>query len=300
MLCKIFLYSICGDAFSWFSQLQPGSLTCWEDIERAFPYKFLDDAEATREKEKNDKWDMLVESWQIKRENQIPRQFLDYIMVEGDEQHVSGELTRVEESGTEDSILTSIDSTTSPSTDGTTSTSNDGTTSTSIDGTTSTSTDGTTSTSTDGTTSTSTDGTTSTSTDGTTSTSSCPHHIADSTHKSNDVSEKLEDWDSSREVTMEDFLELEEWLEDMYQNSKKKLDDDQHTSRGDLETSPKASIDRHQPDEIDRQPPHIIDQRPPYIIDLQSADSINLHPHSIINRHPLDCMDRHPWLAELP
>ncbi|KAF2570808.1 hypothetical protein F2Q70_00003847 [Brassica cretica] len=70
-----------------------------------------------------------------------------------------------------------------------------------------------------------------------------------------------------REVTMEDFLELEEWLEDMDQNSKKKLDDDQHTSRGDLETSPKASIDRHQPDGIDRQPPHIIDQRPPYIID---------------------------------
>ena len=47
---------------------------------------------------------------------------------------------------------------------------------------------------------------------------------------------------------MEDSLELEEWLEDMDQNSKKKLDDDQHTSRGDLETS-KAnlmrSIDNH-------------------------------------------------------
>ncbi|KAF3587544.1 hypothetical protein F2Q69_00030281 [Brassica cretica] len=66
---------------------------------------------------------------------------------------------------------------------------------------------------------------------------------------------------------MEDFLELEAWLEDMDQNSKKKLDDDQHTLRGDLETSPKASIDRHQPDGIDRQPPHIIDQHLPYIID---------------------------------
>ena len=64
--------------------------------------------------------------------------------------------------------------------------------------------------------------------------------------------EKLEDLDSSIEVTMEYFLELEEWLEDMDQNSKKKLDDDQHTMRGDLETSPKASIDRHQPDEIDQ------------------------------------------------
>ena len=77
MLCKIFPYSISGDAFIWFSQLQPGSLTSWEDIERAFLYKFLDDAEATREKEKNDKWDMVIESWQIEREDQIPRQLLD-------------------------------------------------------------------------------------------------------------------------------------------------------------------------------------------------------------------------------
>ncbi|KAF3501414.1 hypothetical protein F2Q69_00043723 [Brassica cretica] len=38
MLCKIFPYSISGDSLSWFSQLQPGSLTSWEDIERAFLY----------------------------------------------------------------------------------------------------------------------------------------------------------------------------------------------------------------------------------------------------------------------
>ena len=62
MLCKIFPYSISGDAFRWFSQLQPGSLTSWEDIERAFLYKFLDDAEATQEKENNDKWDRFIES----------------------------------------------------------------------------------------------------------------------------------------------------------------------------------------------------------------------------------------------
>ncbi|KAF2560201.1 hypothetical protein F2Q70_00018010 [Brassica cretica] len=73
MLCKIFPYSISGDAFNWFSQLEPGSLTMREDIERAFLYQFFDEAEATREKEKNDKWDMLVESWQIKREDQILR-----------------------------------------------------------------------------------------------------------------------------------------------------------------------------------------------------------------------------------
>ena len=99
---------------------------------------------------------------------------------------------------------------------------------------------------------------------------------------------------------MEDFMEPEEWLEDMDHKSKKKLDDYQDTSRGDLENSPKASIDRHQPDGIDRQPPHIIDQRPPYIIDRQSSDSIDLHPHSIIDRHTPEIVDRHPSLEELP
>ncbi|KAF3568244.1 hypothetical protein DY000_02014395 [Brassica cretica] len=62
----------------------------------------------------------------------------------------------------------------------------------------------------------------------------------------------------------------------MDQNSKKKLDDDQHTSRGDLETS-KASIDRHQPDEIDRQPPHIIDLYHPTSIDTTHLISIDAH-----------------------
>ncbi|KAF2592145.1 hypothetical protein F2Q70_00043373 [Brassica cretica] len=57
IICKIFPYSLFGDAFSWFSQLQPRSLTCWEDIKTAFLDKFLYEATATREKEKNDKWD---------------------------------------------------------------------------------------------------------------------------------------------------------------------------------------------------------------------------------------------------
>ncbi|KAF3519090.1 hypothetical protein DY000_02059300 [Brassica cretica] len=213
MLCKIFPYSICVDAFRWFSQVQPGSLTSWDDLERAFLYKFLDDAEAIREKEKNDKWDRFLAS--LDEEYMIPIQLFDDIMAKSDEQHVSGELSRVEEAGTED--------TTSTSTDGRTSTSTDGRTSTSIDGKTSMSTDGTTSTSIDGTTSTSTDGTTSTSTNGTNSTS-----IDDVEKKTTmedfldleeflelEDGEKLDDLDSSREVTMEDFLELEEWLEDM-------------------------------------------------------------------------------------
>ncbi|KAF2617662.1 hypothetical protein F2Q68_00039317 [Brassica cretica] len=307
MLCKIFPYSISGDTFRWFSQLQPGSLTSWDDIERAFLYKFFDDVEATREKEKNDKWDRFLAS--LDEEYMIPIQLLDDIMAKRDEQHVFGELSRVEEAGSEDSTSTSTDGRTSTSIDGRTSTSTDGTTSTSTDGTTSTSTDGTTSTSTDSTTSTcanvtnstSVDSTTSTSSDGTTSTStncttsesiahtipasidgdscfrstpleihgrsSCPQDIALVEFLELEDGEKLEDLDSSREVTMEDFLELEEWLEDMDQNLQKKLDYDHHTSRGNLETSPKAGIDRPQPDGIDRQPPHIIDQCPPYIID---------------------------------
>uniref|UniRef100_A0A0D3D7V5 Uncharacterized protein n=1 Tax=Brassica oleracea var. oleracea TaxID=109376 RepID=A0A0D3D7V5_BRAOL len=217
----------------------------WDDIERAFLYKFLDDAEATREKKKNDKWERFLAS--LDEEYMIPIQLLDDIMAKRDEQHVSGELSRVEEAGTEDTTSTSTDGRTSTSTDGRTSTLTDGMTSTSIDSTTSTSINSTTSTSTNGTTSTSID-------------------------------------DVEKKVTMEDFLELEECLEDMDQNLEKKLDDDQHTSRGDLETSPKGSIDRHQPDEIDRQP----------------ADSIDLHPHSIIDRHTPEIVDRHPSLEELP
>ncbi|KAF3533832.1 hypothetical protein DY000_02041264 [Brassica cretica] len=167
----------------------------------------------------------------------IPIQLLDDIMAKMDEQHVSGELSRVEEAGTKGRTSTSTDATTSTSTDITTSTSIDITTSTSIDVTTSSSID-----------------------------------------------------DVDREVTMEDSLELEEWLEDMDQNSKKKLDDDQHTSRGDLETS-KASIGRLQPDEIDRQPPHIIDLHPP---------DIDRHYQPLIDRHHPPNIDRCPLLNVPP
>ncbi|KAG5399960.1 hypothetical protein IGI04_014567 [Brassica rapa subsp. trilocularis] len=235
-------------------------------------------------------------------------------MVEGNKQHGFKELSRAEEAETSYPTSASITTTTSTSINTSTATSIDTTTATSIDRTTSTSTNGTTPTSIDGTTSKSIAHIIPASIDGDScfrstpleihGRSSCSQDIADSTHKSTDVSccslspdvereitmevleleefleledgEKLGDLDLSREVTMEDFLELEEWLEDMDQNSKKKLDDDQHTSRGDLETSPNASIDRHQHDEIDQQPPHIID------------------------RHPPEIVDRHPLLEELP
>ncbi|KAF2616543.1 hypothetical protein F2Q68_00039810 [Brassica cretica] len=76
----------------------------------------------------------------------------------------------------------------------------------------------------------------------------------------------------------------------MDQNSKKKLDDDHHTSRGDLETS-KASIGRHQPDEIDRQPHHIIDLHPP---------DIDRHRQPLIDQHHPPNIDRCPLLAIPP
>uniref|UniRef100_A0A0D3D4N8 Uncharacterized protein n=1 Tax=Brassica oleracea var. oleracea TaxID=109376 RepID=A0A0D3D4N8_BRAOL len=102
------------------------------------------------------------------------------------------------------------------------------------------------------------------------------------------ISSSIDDVD--QKVTMEDSLDLEEWLEDMDQNSKKKLDDDQHTLRGDLETS-KGSIGRDQPDEIDRQPPHIIDLHPP---------DIDRHRQPLIDRHHPPNIDRCPLLDVPP
>ena len=51
------------------------------------------------------------------------------------------------------------------------------------------------------------------------------------------------------------------------------------TSGKDFETSPKVSIDRHQPDEIDQHSPCIIDHHP--------QDSIGGHPPEIVDRHQL-------------
>ena len=124
-------YHMFCKSLSWFSQLQPGFQTSWDVIERAFLYKFLDDAEATREKEKNNRWDRFLAS--LDDEYMVPLQLLDDFIAKRDEQHVSGELSRVEEAGTENATSTSTDGTTSTSTDGTISTSNDITTSMSID-----------------------------------------------------------------------------------------------------------------------------------------------------------------------
>uniref|UniRef100_M4F2S3 Uncharacterized protein n=1 Tax=Brassica campestris TaxID=3711 RepID=M4F2S3_BRACM len=113
--------------------------------------------------------------------------------------------------------------------------------------------------------------------------SSCPQDIANSTHESIDESscDLTSDVDK---VTLKDFLELEEWLQ-------QKLDDKPTSGKG-LENSLKAdAIDRHKPDKIDRPPP--------YDIDLQSPSNIDQHTPDCIARYPPDSIDRHPCLDEL-
>ena len=45
LLCKLFKYSLAGDALYWPKQLEPGSLTSWTDIKNAFLQKKFDDAQ---------------------------------------------------------------------------------------------------------------------------------------------------------------------------------------------------------------------------------------------------------------
>uniref|UniRef100_M4DSH7 Uncharacterized protein n=1 Tax=Brassica campestris TaxID=3711 RepID=M4DSH7_BRACM len=146
-------------------------------------------------------------------------------------------------------------------------------------------TEDTTSTSIDITTSMSIDSTTTTLTDDKTSTS-----IDGSPQKSTSSCDIVPNLD--RESTMEDFLKLEDEAqpESLDHNLEKKLDDYQHTSEKDLETS-KASINRHQPDEINRQPPHITDLPPP---------DIDRHRQPLIDRHHPHNIDRCPLLDVPP
>ncbi|KAG2330095.1 hypothetical protein Bca4012_020351 [Brassica carinata] len=94
---------------------------------------------------------------------------------------------------------------------------------------------------------------------------------------------------------MEDFLELEDWLEDIDQNSKQKLDDDRYTSGKALETSPRADIGRHEPDEIDQYPhesPYTtshekrslkIKTRPPSDLETSSPEAKIICPSSVLD-----------------
>ena len=60
LISKIFPYSLFGDAFSWFSKLQPRSLTCGEDIKSVFLNKFLYEDAATRQRKFDDMLDKMI------------------------------------------------------------------------------------------------------------------------------------------------------------------------------------------------------------------------------------------------
>ena len=46
LLCKLFKYSLAGEALHWLKQLPPGALTSWADIKNAFLRNFFDEAHA--------------------------------------------------------------------------------------------------------------------------------------------------------------------------------------------------------------------------------------------------------------
>ncbi|WZY88797.1 hypothetical protein YC2023_045532 [Brassica napus] len=103
---------------------------------------------------------------------------------------------------------------------------------------------------------------------------------------------------------MEDFFELEVFLkgldeaqpENLCQDSELKLDDNQHTSRKYLKTSPKASIDRnrqlhiyrhHQPDTDRHHPPDIdqcplLDEPPCFIVEMEFTED-KMHKYEALN-----------------
>ncbi|XP_033139313.1 uncharacterized protein LOC117130701 [Brassica rapa] len=155
ILCKIVPYTISGDAFSWFSKLQPRSLTCWEDIKGAFLGKFFSEAVATRSKRFDYMVDKMIEDHKkgiITSLSQISiSQIMDFAYSEQDEDigiptthveqpdiqvhhadeskqkdelvnhddeyHVSGEQSKVEEADKKDPTSASIDSSNSESID---------------------------------------------------------------------------------------------------------------------------------------------------------------------------------------
>ncbi|KAF3563338.1 hypothetical protein DY000_02014929 [Brassica cretica] len=184
---------------SWFSQLQPRSLTSWVDIKTAFLNKFLYDAAATRQRKFDDMMDKMIKG----QEKELMSRFSQMLGIVYTEPNEESETmnTQIKKPDIEDiaeSTLKSIDI------------------------------------------------------------SSCDHSSdGDREITMEDFleleefleledGEKLGDLVSSREVTMEDFLELEEWLD-----SEQKLDVERNTTGKDLETSSRATINRHKPDEID-------------------------------------------------
>ncbi|KAF3568579.1 hypothetical protein DY000_02015598 [Brassica cretica] len=231
--CKLFSYSLAGEAACWFKKLPPGSLNTWNHIANAFLNKFLCDDAAN----------LSIEM----------KSMMEY-MVEDDEQYGSGERSRVEEADTRDPASQSIDITTSPLIDTSISRSID------------------------------TDSSCRSTPPEIPEKSSCPQDIPDSKVKSSDVSSNYLALEVDKEIAMEDFLELENFVkledeeqpENLGQDLEMKLD--KLTLGRDLGTSLKAGIDRESPYIIDLHPPYIIDRHATYIIDLYLPNCIDQHP----------------------
>ncbi|KAF3519031.1 hypothetical protein DY000_02058644 [Brassica cretica] len=69
-------------------------------------------------------------------------------------------------------------------------------------------------------------------------------------------------------------------------NRNKKPGGDQHTSRIDIETSPKASIDRHRPTDIDRQRQMVTDRHHP--LDIDRFPLLDEPPCCIVEMEPIE------------
>ncbi|KAG5384634.1 hypothetical protein IGI04_036104 [Brassica rapa subsp. trilocularis] len=138
IICKIFPYCLSRDAFSWFSMLQPRSLTCWEDIKCAFLGKFFSEAVVTRSRRFDYMVDKMIEDHEkgiITSLSQISiSQIMDFAYSEQDEDfeiptiHVKQpdiqvhhadkrEQSKVEEADTKDPTSASIYSSNSESID---------------------------------------------------------------------------------------------------------------------------------------------------------------------------------------
>ena len=74
--CKLFTYTLAGEAACWFKKLPPGSLKIWKDIMNAVLNNYLYDAATNLE---------------IEMESMLRYQIDDYTMAKREEHHGSGD-----------------------------------------------------------------------------------------------------------------------------------------------------------------------------------------------------------------
>ncbi|KAG5385066.1 hypothetical protein IGI04_036536, partial [Brassica rapa subsp. trilocularis] len=339
IICKIFPYCLSRDAFSWFSKLQPRSLTCWEDIKEAFIGKFFSEAVETRSKRldymiKEREKGIMISMSQIidfiyseengdigtptthvkqsniqvhhadesKQKDELNREKLvNHDTVEDDEYHVSGEHSKVEEADTKDPTSASIDSSNSESIDIRTSETIDtNICHRSIP-----------STIPDATTVSSSSINTLTIISIVTPTSSS---IDPSTLEMNDAafchrlvpleipersSCPQDIANSTQESIDESRCDLTSDVDKVTLKDFLELEEWLRQKLDDQPSSEKGLENSLKADDIDQHKHDEIDRHPPYDIYLQSPSNIDQHTPDCIARYPPDCIDRYSWLDEL-